>query len=192
MSASTPSEVTQLLLQWSSGREEALDELVPLIHDELRALASAMLRRERRDHTLETSALVNEAYLRLVDLRRVSAKNRAQFFGLAARVLRNVLVDHARSRLASKRGGGERPLSLDEALTVSMDQPEALVALDDALTALDACYPRQAKIVELRQFGGLTYEEVSEAMGISVTTATRGWRMARAWLYRELASERSE
>jgi RNA polymerase sigma factor (TIGR02999 family) len=186
MSETTPGEVTRLLQDWSSGREEALDQLVPLIHEELSSIASALLRRERPDHTLETSALVNEAYLRLVDLDQASSKNRAQFFGLATRILRNVLVDHARNRLAAKRGGGPS-LSLNEALAVSIDRPAELVTLDDALKALDALYPQQARIVELRQFGGLTYEEISEAMGISVATANRGWRMARAWLYRQLA-----
>ena len=189
MSETTSGEVTRLLLQWSSGQEEALDRLLPLLHDELASIASGLLRRERRDHTLETSALVNEAYLRLVDLDKADTKNRGQFFSLATRILRNVLVDHARSRLAAKRGGGGRYSSLDEALAVSIERPAELLALDDALKTLDALYPRQARIVELRQFGGLTYEEIGLALGTSTATVARGWRMARAWLYRHLAQD---
>ena len=188
MAETTSGEVTRLLLQWSSGQEDALDRLLPLLHDELTSMASALLRRERRDHTLETSALVNEAYLRLVDLDQADTQNRAHFFALAPRVLRHVLLDHARNRLTAKRGGGLRSLSLDEALTVSIERPAELVALDDALKTLDALYPRQSRIVELRQFGGLTHEEIGLALGVSVATVARGWRMARAWLYRHLAS----
>lgn len=192
MSDTTSGEVTRLLLQWGDGKEEALDRLVPLLHDELAAIASALLRGEREDHTLETSALVNEAYMRLVDLDKANSKNRAQFLSLATRIFRNVLVDHARSRLAGKRGGGGRSLSLDAATAVSIEKPAELIALDEALKTLDASYPQQARIVELHQFGGLTFEEISLALGISVSTVARGWRMARAWLYRELTSGKSE
>lgn len=162
---------------------------MPLVYDELRTLASAHLRHERREHTLQTSALVNEAYLRLVDLKQTSWKNRSRFFSLASQIIRNILVDYARGQLTAKRGSGEKPLSLDEALNVPMDQPSELVALDDALHRFAALYPQQAKIVELRYFAGLTHEETAQVLDVSVATVARGWRMARAWLYRSLAAE---
>ncbi len=179
-------DVTRLLSAWSDGDEEALSALMPLVYDELRSLAAAYLRRERPDHTLRTSALIHEAYLRLVDQKRVRWHNRVHFFGVAAQAMRRVLVDHARSQQQAKRGGGARKVSLEEALTVAPEQAPELVALDEAMERLAAIDPRQAKIVELRFFGGLTSEEIGRVLGVSIPTVTRGWRMARAWLYRSL------
>ncbi len=179
-------EVTQLLKAWSDGNEEALAELMPAVYDELHSLAASYLRRERPDHTLQTSALVHEAYLRLVDQKRVRWHNRVHFFGIAAQAMRRILVDHARSQLYAKRGSGVRKLSLDEALTVSAQRAPELIALDDALTSLAAMDPQQARIVELRFFAGLTSEEIGHVLDVSVSTVTRGWRTARAWLYRSL------
>jgi RNA polymerase sigma-70 factor (ECF subfamily) len=178
--------VTQLLLAWSSGDREALDELTPLVYDELRRLAGAYLRRERRGHTLQTSALVHEAFLRMID-QRVAWQNRAHFFGIAAKLMRRILVDYARSKDASKRGGGEIHLAIDEALDEAEAQDADLIALDDALTSLAAFDPRQSRIVELRYFGGLTIEETAEAIGVSPATVEREWSLARAWLRRELS-----
>jgi RNA polymerase sigma factor (TIGR02999 family) len=162
---------------------------LPQVYDELRSLASSYLRRESSGHTLETGALVHEAFLRLVDQERVQWQNRAQFFGIAAQMMRRILVDHARSHLYLKRGGGERKLSLDEALTLSAERAPELVALDEALQDLDTIAPQAARIVELRFFAGLTSEEIAHVLGVSVPTVTRGWRMARAWLYRHLSGE---
>ena len=192
MPQTTAGDVTQLLKQWNDGNQEALSQLMPLVHSELRQLASNHLRQERKDHTLETGALVNEAYLRLVDLKKVDSRSRVQFYSLASQVIRNILVDHARAHLTTKRGSGVRTKPLDEAMMVSVDKAEELVALDDALKALEALYPQQAKIVELRQFGGLTSEEIGETLGISAATVSRGWRMARAWLYRQLGAAERE
>jgi RNA polymerase sigma factor (TIGR02999 family) len=184
MTKPEPERVTQLLLAWSGGAREALDELTPLVYDELRRLAGAYLRRERRGHTLQTSALVHEAFLRMID-QRVAWQNRAHFFGIAAQLMRRILVDHARSRDASKRGGGETHLALDEAEAQDAD----VIALDDALNSLAAFDPRQSRIVELRYFGGLTIEETAEALGVSHATVEREWSLARAWLRRELSGK---
>lgn len=181
-------EVTRLLLAWSDGDEHALADLMPRVYDELRSLAASYLRRERPGHTLQTSALVHEAYLRLVDQTRVRWHDRRHFFGIAAQAMRRVLVDHARGHLYAKRGGGARRLSLDEALTAAAESAPELVALDEALDRLAAADPQQAKIVELRFFGGLTGEEIGELLGVSVSTVTRGWRLARAFLYRSLTA----
>lgn len=181
--------ITELLDQWSDGDESALAELMPVVYEELAGLAAAYLRRERSDHTMQTADLVNEAYLRLVDQRRIQWQNRAQFFGVAAQMMRRILVNHAKKHLYAKRGGGAPKLALDEGMNLSVEQSPELVALDDALTRLASFDPRQARIVELRFFAGLTSEEIGEALGISVPTVTRDWRTARAWLYRALTEE---
>lgn len=180
------SQVTQLLLDWSEGDRHALDRLMPLVVDELRRLAAAYLRREQAGHTLQPTALVNEVYLRLVDRRRVSWQNRAQFFGFAARTMRRILVDHARARRAAKRGGGAETLALDAALGVGDRAEVDLLALDDVLDRLAALDARQGRLVELRVFGGLTIAESAEALGVGEATVSRDWQSARAWLYREL------
>lgn len=189
MDRATRRGVTDLLVAWSDGDPEALSELLPRVYDELRRLASAYLRRERPGHTLETGALVNEAYLRLVDQRRARWQSRAHFFGVAAQMMRRVLVDHARRNLYAKRGGGARRLSLDGTLDLSAERAPELVALDQALEELARVEPGKARLVELRIFAGLTHEEIAELLGVSVPTVSRGWRLARAWLYRELAGE---
>jgi RNA polymerase sigma factor (TIGR02999 family) len=180
-------EVTRLLQSWSCGEKEALNELVPLIHRELRGLATACLRRERRDHTLQPTALVHEAYLRLVDQTQVQCQNRAQFFAIAANLMRQILVDHARHHLAAKRGGGNKA-SIEEAAEVAQRREVDLVALDEALGKLAQLDPRQSRVVELRFFGGLTEEEIAEVLGVSATTVKRDWRIARAFLHRRLGA----
>jgi RNA polymerase sigma factor (TIGR02999 family) len=181
------SDVTQLLQQWSDGREEAFDRLLPQIHDELKKLAASYLRRERPDHTLQPTALVNEAFLKLVGQRAVKWQNRAHFFGIAAQAMRRILVDHARAHAASKRGGVMRKVPLDNEMMVSRVGDVDLLALDEALTRLAAMDPQQSRIVELRFFGGLTMEETAEVMRISPATIGREWRMAKAWLSAELS-----
>lgn len=187
MATPPQTEVTQLLLDWSNGDRSALDKLTPLVYHELRKLADGYLRRERPDHTLQPTALVHEAYLRLVDQQSVQWANRAQFFGLAAQVMRNILVDHARGHRASKRGSGERKLSLDEAGALSAERPGDLVELDDALNELATIDPRKSRIIELRYFGGLGVEETAVIVELSVATVRRDLRMAEAWLYRQLS-----
>jgi RNA polymerase sigma factor (TIGR02999 family) len=187
MTAPSASEVTQLLLAWSDGDQSALEKLAPLVHQELHRLAKTYMSRERPGHTLQTTALVNEAYLRLVNVKQVSVQNRAQFFGLSARIMRNILVDFVRSRprLASKRG--PQHVALDEALTIPSEHSPDLIALDEALDALAEIDQRQSRIVEMRFFGGLSVEETAEALGISRRTVIREWNSARAWLYHELS-----
>ena len=180
-------DVTRLLQQWSNGQEQALDRLVPHIHGELRTLAASYLRRERPDHTLQPTALVNEAFLKLIDQRAVKWQNRAHFFGIAAQAMRRILVDHARAHAADKRGGDVRKVPLDAATLIGPAVDVDLLALDEALTRLAALDPQQSRIVELRFFGGLTIEETAEVMNISPATIGREWRMARAWLSAELA-----
>ena len=184
--ASPPKEVTQLLLDWSEGDRSALETLTPLVHQELRRLAHHYMRLERPGHTLQTTALVNEAYLKLIDQKRVHFENRTRFFALAATLMRNILVDHARERRQLKRGGGARQVSLDDALAVSEDRAEDLVSLDEALRRLSAIDARKGRVVELRFFGGLSVEETAEALSISAVTVMREWRMAKAWLYNSL------
>ncbi|MBY0504530.1 MAG: sigma-70 family RNA polymerase sigma factor [Bryobacteraceae bacterium] len=181
-------DVTGLLLDWSqAGNRQALDALTPLVYDELRRLAGAYLRRERHDHTLQSTALVHEAYLKLIDQRNVKWQNRAHFFGVAAQMIRRILVDHARSHQAQKRGAGAAALSLDEALGVPGAQKDVnLVALDDALAELEKFDPQQSRVIELRYFAGLSIEETAEVMSISPATVKREWSTARAWLFREL------
>lgn len=186
--ARSPKHITHLLVSWSRGEESALAQLTPLVHGELRRLAQSHLRRERNNHTLQTDALVNEAYLRLIDLSRVEWRDRAHFFALSARLMRRILVDYARSRLYQKRGGGAQSISLEDAHGVSVMRRTDLIALDDALTALAAVDARKAQVVELRFFGGLTVAEMSEALQVSEQTVMRDWRMAKLWLLRELSS----
>ena len=184
MESASPN-VTQLLAAWSDGNQSARDELIPLVYAELHRVAQNYLRRERRGHTLQSSALVHEAFLRLVD-QRVAWRNRAHFFGIAAQLMRRILVDYARSRGNEKHGGDQLHLELDDALDAAAERDADLVALDDALTDLAAIDPQQSRVIELRYFGGLTIEETAEALGLSDTTVEREWRLARAWLRREL------
>lgn len=181
------SEASLLLERWSGGEAEALPRVMPLVYAELRRLAHGQLRRERGDHTLETSALVHEAYLRLVRQHSVECRNRGQFFAIAANTMRRVLVDHARTRGYRKRGAGATAVPLDEARLRVAPQRSDLLALDEALEALTRESPEQVRVVELRVFAGLSAEEIGEALDISVPTVTRRWRAARAWLYRFLA-----
>ena len=184
-----PREVTQLLLAWNDGDEGALKKLVPLVYNELRRLAQRRMRLERPDHTLQTSALINEAYLRLADVRNVRWQNRAHFFALCARLMRRILVDYARTRHYAKRGGGAQPISLDESLPVAPERSPDLVAVDAALHALAEVDARKAQVVELRFFGGLTAEETAEVLKVSVETVRRDWKLAKVWLLRELSAE---
>lgn len=180
-------EVTGLLLAWCGGDESAFERLVPLVHAELRRLAHREMGRERAGHTLQTTALVNEAYLRLIDVSRVKWQDRAHFFAMSARLMRRILVDHARSRQSQKRGGATRKVSLEEAHVVSSERGADLVALDDALQALAAVDARKCQVVEMRYFGGLSVEESAEALHVSPETVMRDWRLAKVWLLRELS-----
>ena len=185
----SPKDVTRMLLDWSHGDEQALDRLMPVVYDELHRLAKRCLRRESSGHTLQATALVNEAYLKLIQQSEVEWQNRAHFFAIAARLMRRILVDHARNHQASKRGGPARKLSLDEAIGVAEAQEVDLIALEDALTELARLDPEQGRLVELRFFGGLTIEEVAEVLGVSPATVKREWNMAKAWLYREIKNQ---
>lgn len=178
-------DVTRLLQSWSGGDREALNELVPIIHGELRRLAAASLRRERRDHTLQPTALLHEAYLRLVDQTQVQCQNRAQFFAIAANLMRQILVDHARRHRAAKRGSGNK-VALEAAAGVILQQHVDLVALDEALGDLARLDPRQSRVVELRFFGGLTEAEIADLLDVSPITVKRDWRIARAVLHYQL------
>jgi RNA polymerase sigma factor (TIGR02999 family) len=188
---SVTNDVTRLLGELGSGNEDAVAKLVPLLYRELRRMAGAYLSSERRDHTLQPTALVHEAYLRLVDQRNVQWQNRQHFFGVAAQVMRRILVDHARSHAAVKRGGAVPKVSLEEVAVVSEERGAELLALDEALTRLAALDPQQARIIELRFFGGLTVEEAAEVLSISPATLKRDWNMAKAWLTREVRKESS-
>jgi RNA polymerase sigma-70 factor, ECF subfamily len=189
MTGIPPKEVTRLLSEWSSGDRTALDRLMSVVYRELHRLARGYLRDERPGHTLQTTALVHEAYVRLVDQERIQWQNRAQFFGVAAGMMRRVLIDHSRMHRRAKRGGGAVRVSLDEAEGICQEQRVDLIALDDALTALSAVDPRKGRTVELRYFGGLSVEETAEVLQVSVNTVVRDWNVARAWLYRELTRE---
>ncbi len=180
-----PDDVTTLLLEWGDGNRSALDRLMPVVYGELRRVARRYLRRERQNHTLQPTVLVHEAYLRLMDQRRARWQNRAQFFGIAAQLMRRVLVDHARRHTAAKRGAG-RTQQLDSSIAVTSARDVTVLALDEALTRLAALDPLQARVIELRCFGGLTIEEAATALDVSVDTVKREWRLAKAWLYREL------
>jgi RNA polymerase sigma factor (TIGR02999 family) len=181
-------DVTNLLLSWRQGDAAALDRVVPLVYDELRRIASRRLRGESRGHPLQATALVHEAYLRLVDVDRMTLTSRAHFLGLAATLMRQILVDHARRQRADKRGGGVTMLSLDEALPAVWTSSVDVLALDEALDALSAIDSRQCRVVELRFFAGLTIDEAAEALGVSPATVEREWALAKAWLYRQLSS----
>jgi RNA polymerase sigma factor (TIGR02999 family) len=186
MAEASAQHVTRLLQAWSQGKDTALEELLPLVHQELRRLARRYMFGERPGHTLQTTALVNEAYLRLVNSRQVNWQNRAHFFAISAQLMRRILVDHARARGYQKRGGGIPKVTLDEALMGPREKGHDLVALDDALKALAGVDPRKSKVVELRFFGGLSVEETAEVLKVSPDTVHRDWRLAKAWLAREM------
>lgn len=189
MTTPSPQEVTALLVDWSKGDQAALDKLMPLVYEELHRLARHYMRMERPGHTLQTTALINEAYVRLIDQQNVPWQNRAHFFGIAAQLMRRILVDHARSHNRAKRGGDTRQVSLDEAALVSDGPSAELVALDDALKSLTAIDARKNQVVELRFFGGLSIDETAEVMKLSPRTVEREWNMAKAWLRREISNE---
>lgn len=178
----SPNEVTELLIKWSKGDKAALDELMPAIHSELRRLARRYMARERPGHTLQTTALINEAYVRLVDQQGVEWQDRAHFFAVAAQIMRHILVDYARKYHSDKRGAGTQKVALDDVAVANQERASELVALDGALDALAALDPRQSQIVELRFFGGLTVEETAEVMRLAPITVMREWRLAKAWL----------
>jgi RNA polymerase sigma factor (TIGR02999 family) len=192
MTAPSGQGITQLLKAWGSGDPQALERLTPLVYRELRRLAKAYMARERPDHTLQATALVNEAYLRLVDVRDVSWQNRAHFFAICARTMRRILIDFARSRQYQKRGGDEVSVALDNALEVPDRPTVGLVALDDALNALAKLDPRKSQVVELRFFGGLSVQETAVVLQVSPETVKRDWRFARVWLERELSGKESD
>ena len=190
MSHTSTHELTQMLIQLSEGKSQVVDDILPLIYDELRSLAGNYLRRERSDHTLQPTALVHEAYLKLIDQTQVRWQNRAHFFGIAANIMRRILVDHARKHTADKRGGAAEKLPLEEEiLIVSEGKSAELLALDEALKNLAKIDEMKSKIVELRYFGGLSVEETAEVLGVSEITVKRHWRMAKAWLYGQLSNE---
>jgi RNA polymerase sigma factor (TIGR02999 family) len=187
MPQEAPQEITSLLQAWCRGDEKALERLVPLVDGELRRITRRQRGKLRRDATLTTTALVNEAYVRLIEVRQTSWQHRAHFFALCARVMRGILVDHARAHGSAKRGGGSLHVPLDEALVVSRERSSDLVAIDDALNELAKMDPRKGRVVELRFFGGLTVEETAEVLSVSAETVLRDWRLARMWLVRELS-----
>ena len=184
--SATPKEVTRLLVEWGDGDEAALARLMPLVYDELRRLARNYMRRERPGHTIQPTALVNEAYLRLVEQNDIRWQNRAHFFGIAANVMRRVLCDHARARMADKRGAGAVRVSLVEAEARSDEQTADMLALDEALQELSEVDPRKSRVVELRYFGGLSVEETAEVLKVSRSTVLHDWNMAKAWLYQQM------
>ena len=188
----SPQEVTQLLADWEQGDQAALDKLLPLVYNELHQMAKRYMSRQTPDHTLQTTALLNEAYLKLVGQPAKHWQNRAHFFGVAAQAMRHILVDYARSHQYAKRGGGATIIELDEALVVSQERAAELVALDDALQELAKVDPRKSQVVELRYFGGLSVEETAAVLKISPVTVMRDWSMAKAWLHRELSTLPSE
>lgn len=184
-----PSEVTRLLVAWGQGKEEALQKLIPLVYGELHRMAHHYMAGERPDHTLQTTALINEVYLRLVDSSRVRWQNRAHFFAVCAQLMRRILVDFARSRRSVKRGGRAQVIQLDEALTLSKGLDRDVVELDEALNALASIDRRKSQVVELRFFGGLSVEDTAKVLKVSPETVLRDWRFAKAWLLRELSRE---
>jgi RNA polymerase sigma factor (TIGR02999 family) len=186
---SPPESVTQLLIAWNGGDKDALDKLLPIVYDELRRQAARYLRRERAGHTLQTTALIHEAYLRLIDQKSVHWQNRAQFFGIAAQMMRRILVDHARTKHRAKRGGSDIRVSLTDATKVTKDPDLDLVELDEALNRLAEIDPQQSRIVELRFFSGLNVEETAAALQISPATVKRDWKVAKAWLHREISHD---
>lgn len=191
MASGSAPDVTQLLVNWSRGDQAALEQLMPLVYGELRRLAAAYLRRERSNHTLQSTALVNEAFLRMVQQHEVQWRNRAHFYGIAAQMIRRILVDYARSQHAEKRGSGAVKLELDEAMAVAQKLPDVdLLALNDALDRLAQLDERQSRVVELRFFAGLSIEETAEVMHLSSASIKREWHTARAWLFREMSTAR--
>jgi len=182
-------DVTVLLTQLTQGQEDAAQKLIPVVYDELRRLARGYMARERTDHTLQATALVHEAYLKLVEQRSVNWQGRAHFFGVAAQLMRRILIDHARGHLGEKRGAGQRTISMDEALAFALEQYVELLRLDESLQRLAKLDPRQAKIVELRFFGGLTVEQTAELLSISEKTVKRDWSVAKAWLHGDLKAD---
>jgi RNA polymerase sigma factor (TIGR02999 family) len=189
MSNPSAHAITQLLMDWRKGDAAALAQLTPLVYQELHRLAQSYLRRERADHTLQPTALIHEAYLRLIEQNIQEWQNRAHFYGVAARLMRQILVEHARGRNAERRGGGAPKLTLDEAVNQAQEHPAELIALGDALTALAQFDERKCRVIELRYFGGLSVEETAEALGVSVPTIVRDQRLAQAWLHRELSQK---
>lgn len=189
MAVPSTQDITQLLIAWNNGDAAALEQLTPLVQAELHRLAKRYMAGERQGHILQTTALVNEAFMRLIDWQNVEWQNRAHFFGLSAQIMRRVLVDFARARHREKRGGDVLQVSLSEAANVAQERSSDLVALDDALQALEKLDPRQARVVELRFFAGLSLEETAEALKVSLSTVRRDWSMAEAWLFRELNRE---
>jgi RNA polymerase sigma-70 factor (ECF subfamily) len=185
--ATSPHDVTRLLHDWRNGDKAALEKLTPLVYDELRRLAGRYLRAERKDHTLQGTALVHEAYMKMVGIADLEWQNRAHFYGVAARIMRQILIDHARKHRSGKRGEGKKAVPLDEAAVFSKERAESLVALDEALERLAAIDPLKGRIIELRYFGGLQIEEIGEVESVSVSTVRRNMRMAEAWLRRELS-----
>ena len=183
----TPQTLTQLLSAWSNGDKAALEQLMPMVYQELRRLAARHLAHEREGHTLQATALVNEAYLRLIDQKRVQWQNKAHFLGIAAQMMRRILVDYARARRYAKRGGGASVVSLDEAANLSVERASDLIAVHDALTRLSELDARKGRVVELRFFGGLSVEETAKVLDISANTVLREWKTAKAWLHRELS-----
>ena len=179
-------EITELLAEWREGNQSALDELYPLVYNELHRLARRYMSRERKGHILQTTALINEAYVRLVDQKNVKWANRSHFFAISAQIMRRILIDHARRHAYAKRGGGAQHVSLEEAATVTPDQGHELIRLDEALKSLAEMDPRRSQVVEMRYFGGLNNEEIAGVLQISENTVTRDWNMARAWLYQQL------
>ena len=190
MSKAPSQDLTCLLLAWRNGEHAALEKLVPAVHQELRRLALAYMRGERKDHTLQPTALINEAYLRLLDCRKVNWQNRAHFFAVSAQMMRRILVDYARSRRYLKRGGGAEKISLDENRIAADERDPDLIELDDALKALAAVDERKSRVVELRYFGGLRVEETAEALGVSPDTVMRDWKLAKTWLARQMSNPR--
>ena len=189
MKSPPPHEVTRLLVDWSNGDPSALDKLTPLVYEELRRLARHYMSRERPGHTLQTTALVNEAYLRLVDQREAQWQSRAHFFAVAATVMRHILIDHARQHTREKRGGQTQLVPLDEAAVMSPERAADLLALDEALDELAKVEARRSRVVELRYFGGLSIEETAEVLKVTPTTVSRDWRWAKAWLYKAVTGD---
>lgn len=187
MTRTPPHNITKLLVEWSDGNQSALDELYPLVYDELHRLARRYMSRERTGHTLQTTALINEAYVRLVDQRNVHWANRSHFFAISAQIMRRILIDHARRHAYAKRGGGAQQVSLEEVAAIVPEQGREMLRLDEALKSLAEMDPRRSQVVELRYFGGLNNEEIAGVLHISENTVTRDWNMARAWLYQQLS-----
>jgi len=190
MTTLSPHEVTELLVEWQRGDAAALDRLTPLVYDEIRRMAHRYLTRERNGHTLQTTELVNEAYMRLLGAQSIDWQNRAHFFGVTAQVMRRILIDHARRRHYAKHGGDARHVSLENAAVMTSERASELIVLDEALTELARIDPRKSRVVELRYFGGLSLEEIAEVLQVSLMTVRRDWRTAKAWLYKAVTSDK--